>query len=187
MDYDRDFVETLERIEPLLSQLGLSHFFTGGLVAALYGEPRMTQDADIVLRLQEDQVDPLIEALESNFLVDREDALDAVRKQRIFQAIDNDTLVKVDFHIGEAIPGEFERIRRVQLFSSGSEYPVVSKEDAILSKLLWIQKGSHKSRADVVAMLIAPDTFDLKFVRGMAEDLGVKSIFDELWSEAHGG
>lgn len=187
MEFDRDFVETLERIEPILTNLGLPHFFTGGIVAALYGEPRMTQDADIVLRIQEDQAGLLVEALEPKFLVDRDDVLGAIRKSRIFQAIDLDTMVKVDFHIGEAVPGEFDRIRTVQLFSGSSEYPVVSKEDAILSKLLWIQKGSHKSRADVVAMLFAPDTFDLKFVREMAEHLGVKPILEELWNDAHSG
>ena len=35
----------------------------------------------------------------------------------------------------------------------GLTVPLVGKEDAIVSKLLWIQQGSHKARHDVKMML----------------------------------
>ena len=41
---------------------------------------------------------------------------------------------------------------------AGPVAPIVSKEDAIVSKLLWIQQGSHRSRHDVKEMLSATRT-----------------------------
>jgi len=38
-----------------LRQAGIPYMITGGLAAILYGEPRLTNDVDIVLRLDPDR------------------------------------------------------------------------------------------------------------------------------------
>jgi len=63
--------------------------------------------------------------------------------------------MKADFHVGESVPGELERSREATLFE-GLTVRLVSKEDAIISKLLWLQRGSAKSRNDVLGMLLDP-------------------------------
>ena len=50
--------------------------------------------------------------------------------------------------------------------------PLVSKEDAILSKLLWIQKGSHKSRHDVIEMLKRDEDLDRNSLQEHVTDPG---------------
>jgi hypothetical protein len=44
-------------------------------------------------------------------------------------------------HVGEDIAGELDRSRVARLFP-GLDVRIVSKEDAILSKLLWAHSGS---------------------------------------------
>ena len=61
-------------------------------------------------------------------------------------------MIKVDLHVGENVPGEYEHVVNVEILS-GVYGPLISKEDAVLSKLLWIKKGSHKSRQDVQMIL----------------------------------
>ena len=105
--------------------------------------------------------------------------VDAVKERRLFQALDNETFVKVDFHVGEGIPGELSRSRVVKI-KEGLEVPMVSREDAILSKLLWIKQGSGKSSADVTAMLRRTEPVDVEYVERQAEALGVGEIWREL-------
>ena len=48
-----------------LEALGLSYMITGGIAAISYGEPRFTNDVDIVLRLSRDKVAELLAAFPS--------------------------------------------------------------------------------------------------------------------------
>ena len=161
--------------------MGLRFHFTGGLVSSLYGEPRFTQDIDIVLRLAPGSPDlePLLDRLSADFTLDKDVARDAVRRGSIFQALDSDTLLKIDFHVGEAIAGELDRSRVNELLP-GLAVPIVTKEDAILSKLLWIRKGSHKSRQDVIAMLSRPEPIDNLYLEEQAGRLSVVDLLTEL-------
>ncbi len=43
--------ESMERITGILVELKISFHFTGGVAVFFYGEPRFTQDLDLVIRL----------------------------------------------------------------------------------------------------------------------------------------
>jgi hypothetical protein len=58
--------------------------------------------------------------------------------------------------------------------------PLVSKEDSILSKLLWIHQGSHKSRHDVIEMLKRDEDLDLSCLRERAANLGLDDLLAAL-------
>lgn len=55
----------------------------------------------------------------------------------------------------------------------GLVVPLVSKEDAILSELLWIQQGSGKSTRDVLQMLKGAEAVDWEYLRSQASKLNV--------------
>ncbi len=42
-------------------------------------------------------------------MVSREAAIEAIENERLFQAIDKRSMIKIDFHVGEKIPGELSR------------------------------------------------------------------------------
>ena len=58
--------------------------------------------------------------------------------------------------------------------------PTVCVEDAILSKLVWINMGSGRSKQDVVRILQNKPEMDTQYLETTAEELGVKHILDEL-------
>jgi hypothetical protein len=58
--------------------------------------------------------------------------------------------------------------------------PLVSKEDAILSKLLWIQQGSGKSRHDVIEMLKRDEDLDRACLRERAATIGLGELLAEF-------
>lgn len=179
--------QTIKRIIPLLAGLGLRFHITGGLVSSFYGEPRYTQDVDIVIRLSGDREETrvLTEALAQSFLIDPEAIVRAVSRQDMFQALDAVNCVRIDLHVGEGITGELDR-SVMKEFYPGVMAPIASKEDAILSKLIWIAKGSHKSRQDVVSMMRNPEPIDWDALRERAADLHVTALLDEMHRDAFG-
>jgi hypothetical protein len=64
--------------------------------------------------------------------------------------------------------------------SQGLKAPLVNKEDAILSKLLWNRQGSHKARHDVIEMLKRDEDLDRDHLRERATALGLHDLLAEL-------
>jgi len=174
--------ETMQRIATILEDLGLRYHFTGGLAATYYGDPRLTQDVDLVIHLDVGQpaTKALLNRLSLGYLVHEQAAMEAIRSKSIFQAIDEESMVKIDFHVGEKIPGELGRSTRCEIVP-GVTAPLVSMEDAILSKLLWIQLGSgHKSRHDVKLMLRRHEELDRAVLEARAATLGLLDLLAEI-------
>jgi hypothetical protein len=179
MNLDKDLSTTLKILVGKLEQLKVRYHLTGGLISSFYGEPRFTQDIDIVVALDLEDGERLVKAFRPEFLINEEAVSKNINLKKIFQALHNQYLIKVDFHVGEGIPGELDRSVKKELLP-GFFVNAVCKEDAMLSKLLWVKAGSGKSREDVVAMLKNPLPFDLKLVEEKAEALGVLDILKEI-------
>ena len=117
MAIEPDFQETTERIVRLLAELGVRFHFTGGIVAAFYGDPRSTQDLDIVIDLQSRSTRNQRAAGATrctDYLDHRRGRQNAIAQKGLFQAIDERSMIKIDFHVGEKIPGELSRSTRAR-------------------------------------------------------------------------
>ena len=176
----RDLKLTLIDAVTVLVARNFKFHLTGGFAASFYGEPRFTQDIDFVIQINDNRELPeLVQDISSKFIIDFDAVIDAVQRNSIFQALHKMTMIKIDFHVGEAIPGELDRSRKEEILS-GVMVPLVSKEDAILSKLIWISKGSHKSKRDVIMMLRRPEGIDFDYLNIQASKLSVETILKEL-------
>jgi hypothetical protein len=80
-------------------------------------------------------------------------------------------LVKIDFHDGEKVPGELDRTSQCE-FGAGQIVPLVSMEDALLSKMIWMRLGSHKAKRDAATMWKRGGEFDPGHLRIQALRLG---------------
>ena len=177
-----DLDATTRLIVAILKKLDRPFAFTGGLAAITYGDPRSTRDVDLIMEInpwERDFADTLADLLNDNFFFSIEGCREAIEEQTMFQAIHKDTMFKVDFHLSDIVPGSCERRHDVKI-PTGQVVPMVTPEDSILSKLVWIQLGSGRSRKDVVAMLRVQETLDNDYLEATAEQLGVKPILDEL-------
>ncbi len=144
----------------------------------------MTQDVDIVIQLDpEIDVYAFCQEFPERFPVDEALVREALRERSLFQVVDQKTFFKVDFHIGELVPGELARSQEVRL-SPDLTVPLISKEGAILSKLHWIRLGSHKSRRDVLMILLGDDPVDDVYLREQADRLGLSTLLEEMQQKA---
>ena len=177
-----ELASLLRRVTDLLERLSIPYHLTGGIVSSYYGDPRFTQDIDIVVHLFPEQIDGLIDQLKDKYYISPESIEEAIRGKGLFQVLDNDTYIKIDFHVGEAIPGELSRSNEVRLFKDVTAR-ICSIEDALVSKLRWIKLGSHRSRDDVIGMLHGEYPIDFELVRKLSQELSVEQLLEEFLSE----
>lgn len=180
MNNDPFLRKTFEDLLAALHQTDIPFHVVGGFAVVAHGEYRLTNDLDILIPpLSKNQISELVELLEPNFVVAKDSVEDAVMRRRMFNVIGKETVYKVDFHIGEGIEGELERSEYKEIIP-GISMPVASRRDLILSKLIWIKKGSNKSRQDVYFMLRRSSQDELMDVEQMSERLGLKDILESV-------
>ncbi len=177
-----DLDNTIAKVVKVLDDLEIPYVFTGGVAVITYGDPRTTNDVDLVLKIsseERDVAETLVRELSGAFYVNLAACREALRHKTMFQAIDKENVFKVDFHVSEMIPRQFERCVPQEL-ATGRVIPMVSPEDSILSKLMWIKMGSDRSRRDVVGILKMQKKLDVEYLETTAKQLGVEQILIKL-------
>src|SRR5271154_1937940 len=89
-------LDVLGLVSDRLSAAGVPFMLTGSFALAYYATPRMTRDLDIVVALAERDVGPMVAAFAADFYINGDDALAAVRSQRLFNLMHLESGVKVD-------------------------------------------------------------------------------------------
>lgn len=172
-----DELQVLRIVSERLEALGLSFMLTGSFAMAFYATPRMTRDLDIVLALDEQDVRFVVGAFTADFYIDEDAAREAVRGERLFNLMHLRSGVKVDFIVRKDEPYrrlELERRRRMDV--GGIQTWVVSREDLILSKLVWAKATSSELQRRDVRALWQGD-LDRDYLRHWADQL---TVSDEL-------
>jgi len=172
-------------------QVRAGYFLGGSLASSLQGEPRATNDIDFVVDLQPTQVEPLTQALGSDFEVDVEALREAVMRRGSWNIFHLPSVTKVDLFLlrsGAFDRSEFSRRRRVVLTADRRGLYIKSPEDSVLRKLLWFREGGELSSTqwrDVVQILrLAAGTLDAAYLLEWAGQLGIQELLARATSEA---
>jgi hypothetical protein len=173
---------TLADVVGRLDDAGIPHMVAGSVASTYHGEPRTTQDVDIIINPSPEALQRFIDGLDrSRYYVG--DAIGALEQRSFFNVIDGTTGWKVDLIVRRDRPfsrAEFER--RLAASIGGTELHVATAEDTILAKLEWAaESGSERQRQDVVAMIRAIGTdLDVEHLRRWAPELGVGDALEDL-------
>ena len=146
----------------------------------------MTQDSDIVIdpnQVRTGLDDFILSLHHSDFLFDEMTVRTGVADGQQFQLLDEVEVLKLDIYPRELIAGELSRSEQLEVFA-GQWLPVVSRADATLSKLIWISKGSHKSRRDLRAIYRNTNSVQRKEILAMATDLELADLLREVLNES---
>jgi predicted nucleotidyltransferase len=177
-------LEFLRLLAQRLDSAGIPYMLTGSPAMAVYAQPRMTRDIDLVIECRTEDAENLVRLLEPDCYLDAEAVRRAVELRSMFHAIHRELIIKADFIVKKAEPYrvlEFERRRRLDV--DGLAVWVVSIEDLILSKLSWA-KGSHspQQQSDVQALLRSSQTVDFEYLNQWSGALGVHATLQSLRS-----
>jgi len=179
------FLPTLTKFTAILERLEIRFHLTGGITAVAYGEPRLTQDVDFVLdpaRVAIVEKEFLAALGAEDFYFSEAAARQAIANGKMFQLLDMTEIIKLDLYIRCLVPGELDRSVRVELFP-GVVFPIVARTDAALSKLVWIEHGSHRSRRDLRRILAGASQEERSLVNRVAADMGLGVLLGEVIAE----
>lgn len=172
-------LEVLRIVSERLEAAQIPFMLTGSFAMAYYGKPRMTRDLDLVVALVEDDIRGIVEAMTPDFYIDADDVRSAVMAQRLFNLMHHATGIKIDLIVrknAEYRQVEFARRRPVEL--NGVKTWIVSREDLILSKLIWAKEsGSELQRRDVKTLL--DESVEREYMEHWAARLGVMQSLKE--------
>lgn len=168
--------------------LGVAWAIGGSLASAAYGEPRATNDIDVIARLDDAGARRLGTLLGDEFYCSDEAALEAVRRNDRFNVIDQRSFLKVDIFVPRAGPlgtGQLDRRRSLALIG-GLAVPVLGPEDVVLQKLRWFRLGgevSERQWRDVVEVLRAGD-LDNGYLDEVATETGLDTLLGRARADA---
>jgi hypothetical protein len=187
-------LQVLQTVVSTLEKLGVPSMLVGSFASSSHGFPRLTQDADLVVQLDRNQVDGFIETFSRDFYVDRGLIEEAITKQTSFNIIHLESSFKIDFfmqHRGNYAEEEFSRrvLKQVDPRRDFAAY-VQTAEDALLSKLAWYRQGGEVSEnqwRDVIGILkVQADRLDGGYLQKWAEELGISDLWLRARLEAAG-
>ena len=179
MTFERLVADVLGR----LSAAEIPHMLTGSIASSWYGEPRATQDLDVVIDPSAAALGQLIAGLLADgWYVDRDVAIAALKDRTQFNAIGPDAF-KVDFIVRHDRPfsvAEFDRRQPAEVLGTPTFLPSV--EDMVVAKLEWAQAtDSDRQMRDVVGMLdIAGGEIDSAYIGGWVERLGLEQAWERI-------
>lgn len=181
--------EFFVRLTRLLNEAGIPYMATGSMGSSIHGRPRATQDADIVIDPDEDQLESLLSLLGQDYYVSRDAAMDALRRRTMFNVIELQGGRKADLIIRKDRPfsrQEFGRRRQVEVL--GEILSVAAPEDIILSKLEWMKgRESDVQYSDALGVAVAQwGNLDLEYLRKWARTLDIEDKLGHLLNEAQG-
>jgi hypothetical protein len=177
----------LARLVQKLEQAGIPYMVSGAISSSLHGEPRATNDIDIVIDPAAGQLTAFVQSLGADYYVSPEAARDAFRDRSMFNVIDLDTGWKADFFLRKERPFSIEEFRRRRPGTPGGVPAfTVSPEDAILSKLEWdrITSSERQVRDAVGIAVVQWESLDQAYLHRWARELGVERRLTEMLREA---
>lgn len=173
--------EVVARVVDLLERAGVSYMIAGSFASNLHGIPRMTQDADIVVDVDEAAALRLVRLLEPDFYVSEDAVREAVRLRRMFNAIHFDTGLKVDLIVRKQRQYSEEELGRREVGPlAGREAAFATAEDTILTKLEWARDGeSDRQYGDAVGVItVQADRLDWPYLERWADTLGLRDLLE---------
>ena len=146
--------QAVARLIEALEREGVGYMLVGAFSSNLYGVPRATNDADIVVEFDSFNLGEFCRRLGDEFVLDRQMMIESftgsVRNVITFAP----TAFEIEiFRLGDDSHHRerFARRRRMRVPESGCEAWVATPEDVVIQKLRWARR---KDLDDVVNLLL---------------------------------
>jgi len=175
-----------------LDRLQVPYHLCGSIVSIILGEPRQTNDIDLVADLRSDQVAEFTAALGPGYYVDEAAICMAIATRTSFNLLHLGTAFKIDVFLPKRTPYQAEEMRRRRTEVLDAEglrrVTIATAEDTILSKLVWFVSGgrvSDRQWRDVLGVIkLQAKKLDLPYLRRWAEDLHVQDLLEQALGES---
>lgn len=180
-------VDAFEAVRSSLERAGIRFAIGGSWASTALGEPRLTNDIDIVAELTPGNLQMFIANLPDSFYVDPEEAVRAIRLGRPFNVIHMPTAFKFDLFPAAAFALGIEELdRAIHLAGtalSKAPAPFVTPEDILLAKLYWFRSRGEVPEVqwrDIEGIVrVGAGTLDRDYLQQGAARVGVRDLLEK--------
>lgn len=169
-----------------IHRTGLKYMITGGVAAIAYGEPRLTNDVDVVIMGSGKDAVPLAAQFPAAEyyvppLETMERELDRSRHGH-FNLIHNDTGLRADVYVAGDDPLHAWALERRQAEMTGGEQIWFAPIEYVIVRKLeyFTQMGSSRHLRDIRAMIrVSGDVIDQASLRSLVQSRGLQRAWEE--------
>jgi hypothetical protein len=174
-----------------LEKAGIRYAVGGSWASTAFGEPRFTNDVDLLVEVTLSNIGAFLKLLPKTFFADLEDAEDAIRRGKAFNIFYAPSAFKFDIFPASAYPLAASELDRVVLIPnsglSPEPIPFASPEDILLAKLNWFRLGGQISEVqwrDILGLIrTRKDTLDRGYLEEGAGVIGVRALLDRAFQQ----
>ena len=170
-------LQFLQNIIEFLNREDIPCMLSGSVAMSVYTIPRSTRAIDFVIHLQAKDAEKFTSYFSDGYYCDKDSVYDAIQHQTMFNIIDHATSFKADFVILKTQPfrqKEFERRMKADFF--GIPIYVVTVEDLLLSKLIWIQEVQSSIQMEDIKNLLLVEGMDRNYVKYWISSLDLNTF-----------
>jgi len=170
-------LQFLQNIIEFLHCENIPYMLSGSVAMSIYTIPRSTRDIDFIIHLQAKDVEKFVSHFSEGYYCDADAVKEAIANQGMFNIIDHATGFKADFVILKTQPfrqKEFERRMKADFF--GIPIYVVSVEDLLISKLIWIQDIQSNVQMEDIKNLILVEEMDWNYIKSWIGSLSLNTF-----------
>jgi len=185
-----DIADFLKLVIEALEAAGVEYLIGGAIAEWAWGEPRATQDLDLVVKIPIKSINKLSKELEKrDMLIPAEIILDSILEDRAdipINAIHMYSGLKADLYPvrdgDELRQSAFRRRERVDYGPPIGQVYIHTPEDLILYKLIYVGLSQQpKHSRDIAAILLAKkNEMDFEYIEAWVARLGLTSIGKEV-------
>lgn len=177
--------DLLRHVVGTVEILGIRYLVTGSVVTVFFGEPRFTNDIDVVVDLPPKRIAAFCRAFpEPEFYLSEEAVRQAVAQCGQFNIIHPASGLKVDVIIPPDTPFNRSRFARTTRVKPADDYDAsfASVEDVIIKKMEYYRNGgADKHLRDITGVLkISGDRVDHAYITDWASQLGLESVWQAV-------
>ena len=177
--------ELLEKVVEAFDRLRITYLVTGSVASMAYGEPRLTNDIDIVAGIAEDHISGLLEAFPAeDFYISADMIRQAIQQPGQFNIIHPASGLKIDVIIRRDTPFDRSRFERKRRISPADSYEAdfAAPEDVIIKKMEYYREGgSEKHLRDITGILKIGDAgVDKEYISRWSDRLGLTEVWEAV-------
>ncbi|MEP7108989.1 MAG: hypothetical protein ABI760_13435 [Ferruginibacter sp.] len=166
-----------QKIIDVLNESRIPYMLSGSVAMGIHIVPRATRDFDFVVYMQLNQVTNFVEQFKEGYYCDEDAVKDAIKHNSMFNLIDFESHYKADFILMKEDDYGIEAFnRRIEMEYYGKNFFLITAEDLLISKIIWIQNIQSAVQMEDIKNLCRLDTIDWNYTNNWIKKLKLNAF-----------
>lgn len=170
-------ISFFHKIVDVLNEANIPYMLSGSVAMGIHIVPRATRDFDFVVYMQQNQVLNFIEQFKDGYYCNEDAVKDAIEHNSMFNIIDFESHYKADFILMKEDDYGIEAFnRRNEMEFYGKIFFLITAEDLLISKIIWIQKIQSAVQMEDIKNLSHLNTIDWTYTNRWINKLNLNTF-----------